>query len=576
MKYYIKVTSWNLLESFVTESISPYSFYHDRNFGNNLSRYLDKSSELTNYLLLSTEDRGGEYTIEVDECLIDKRRIIPVKKNKSIFLYDRTIYYKKGSIRFRFSTLEQKDALIAETQILLEVKTIDKYAEDFYVEPIKAKHYPRIGNTISYEQSASVQIDNIYNKIKGAIIGYACGRLENVDSNVQKLIVQVREMKNSLAGLHTQIMMYGSKVGNGSQYLERISKCKELYETSIDKKTNLFDILRQQFLEVVKIVEVRSQEFQDEGKEKMQMHLMELTKQKEAIEMEMSKYEICDLISELNEIKNQEKKNGERVGKSRVYFKKGTKEYERKKYLKAQIRDFEHNNPDYRELKEQLKAIKESIIQSSVGAHKYDATIKSLFDRMSDTINNIVANIDKNASHREEFDLTSLVMDIGKIRLAISSGAESDFFNIVLQKTVGTDEEVMSDNYILNLIESSAIAFKKMPSSQSAEGIKILDCLRNYWAYKKHKGSGFTIPKELEIFSSIMAFFVKPFGFEQIERYMQNNDIYGKEYSFMLWGASIGYASLPKTLTKSIYNNPSAYTIVDNYLFSVMKGLYEA
>ena len=51
MQYYINVTSWNLLESFVTESLSPFAFYQNRNFGNNLSRYLDKSNEKTNFLI---------------------------------------------------------------------------------------------------------------------------------------------------------------------------------------------------------------------------------------------------------------------------------------------------------------------------------------------------------------------------------------------------------------------------------------------------------------------------------------------------------------------------------------------
>lgn len=39
MFYYIGINSWNLLESFVSESISPFSFYQVRGYGNNLSRY---------------------------------------------------------------------------------------------------------------------------------------------------------------------------------------------------------------------------------------------------------------------------------------------------------------------------------------------------------------------------------------------------------------------------------------------------------------------------------------------------------------------------------------------------------
>ena len=55
-KYYIEISSWNLLESFVTESISPFSFYQERDFGNNLSRYLSGEKERSYHLILSTKD----------------------------------------------------------------------------------------------------------------------------------------------------------------------------------------------------------------------------------------------------------------------------------------------------------------------------------------------------------------------------------------------------------------------------------------------------------------------------------------------------------------------------------------
>lgn len=53
MFYYISTNSWNLLESFVSESISPFSFYQVRGYGNNLSRYLDGTNERANYLIVS-------------------------------------------------------------------------------------------------------------------------------------------------------------------------------------------------------------------------------------------------------------------------------------------------------------------------------------------------------------------------------------------------------------------------------------------------------------------------------------------------------------------------------------------
>ncbi len=55
MIYYINITSWNLLESFVTESISPHAFYSERTFGNNQSRYLDARHELNEFLVCRQE-----------------------------------------------------------------------------------------------------------------------------------------------------------------------------------------------------------------------------------------------------------------------------------------------------------------------------------------------------------------------------------------------------------------------------------------------------------------------------------------------------------------------------------------
>ena len=46
---------------------------------------------------------------------------------------------------------------------------------------------------------------------------------------------------------------------------------------------------------------------------------------------------LSDLHSELECIKDQERMNGMRNGKTRLYFRKGTQEYERKAYLKKEI-----------------------------------------------------------------------------------------------------------------------------------------------------------------------------------------------------------------------------------------------
>ena len=136
MKYYISISAWNLLESFTTESISPVAFYAERAYGAKLSRFLEDKFDRTYKLILSTKDNGGDYTIEVDEELIDKSLLAP-EKDKTIFSYPKTIYYQKGLVAFRFNTQEIMDSMIAESQILFEVKCVKKYQSDFYVKEVK-------------------------------------------------------------------------------------------------------------------------------------------------------------------------------------------------------------------------------------------------------------------------------------------------------------------------------------------------------------------------------------------------------------------------------------------------------
>lgn len=96
MFYYISTNSWNLLESFVSESISPFSFYQVRGYGNNLSRYLDGTNERANYLILSTKEINGDYVLKVNDEILDKSNIAPVKNSKTLFTYNKTIYYKRS------------------------------------------------------------------------------------------------------------------------------------------------------------------------------------------------------------------------------------------------------------------------------------------------------------------------------------------------------------------------------------------------------------------------------------------------------------------------------------------------
>lgn len=580
MKYYISINSWNLLESFVTESLSPFAFYNKRNFGNNLSRFINNSNDKIKFIVLSTVDNGGDYSIIVNDTILDTSSIKPVKGLKTMFVYSKTLYYKKGTVSFRFGSQALLDAFVAESQILFEVKCIDKYKDDFFIKEVKEKKASstlrRLGESFSFEQQTLVKNDNQFNIIKGAIVGYARGALTTSDSSDLRLVSMIKDIKNSFAGLNTQIMVNDSEVERPEAYIIKLKECKKSFNEVLHEKTNYFDILTQLFLEVRNLASLRCAElsrYKVDNKER-------LIDQKQDIEYEICKIErtsnISILKAELKQIKDEEKRLGERSGKTRIYFKKDTPKYNRKQELKAILKEFEESNEDYKALLRKLDEINTSIQNANSGKSQYDATLSALFVRISDITNNLQKKFDQGKSlNAVDFSCIEYTQEYGlELREASEDNDELEYFNVLIKTIVSRETlETISEQFILSLIEKSAIAFKSCPSYESEKGKLITECLRNYWRYKHNQCTGFVIPGDMPVLQSVMSFFLKPFGFDQIERYMMNKKFTKKKYAMMLWAACNGYAALPKTFTSVLYQDEEHYMAMDNLLEDIMHQL---
>lgn len=578
MIYYINVTSWNLLESFVTESISPHFFYLERSFGNNLSRFLDSNHELSNFLVLSTRETKSDYSIQVDSSLIDEESLSPVKSHSTLFTYSKTIYYKKGLVAFRFATEELMSSLIAEAHILLDVKCVDKYADCFYVSSKGFKSVEvasKLANHdgFSFELNESVMKDNLFNTLKGAILSYARGVLTTSNSDEQKLKSQLLSLKNMFAGLNTTIMISGDKVKDVESISVQIQEAKAIYNRMRGVKTNQFDIISQQFAEIVRLAEERAKTLAQFKGSNLSVRENQLKEEKKKIEEEVFKMEvdcnIAGLRSELQVIKDQERLNGKRLGKDRVYFKKGSAEYERKSWLKKEISQFEETHSEYKSLIFRIKEIDMRIAELNSGNTQYDNVIIGIFTRISDIMNDLIKKVN-DTEVLNNVDLSNIVITAdGNISVKVNGAcaAEVDYLNIALQYLIANPpKDQISDALILNLIVETAKIFKDYPSATTEEGMAIMKCLREFWCYKNQRCSVFSIPENLPVFQSIIAFYVKPFGFEQMERYILHKKYTQKAFGFMLWGACLGFASLPKTFTNVIYQDDDISIQIDEYL----------
>jgi len=570
MKYYIEISLWNLLESFVTESLSPFSFYQERNFGNNLSRYLSGDKERSNHLILSTKDLGGDFSICIDETLVDKSVLEPVKGLTTVFTYPKTIYYRQDFVYFRFSTKDLKNSLIAESQILLEVKCLEKYVSAFYVEKVEKverKGISKLGNAISFDKCSFIDFDNSYNKIKGAVVGYARGLYTSSDESNLLLQTELRMLKNSFGGFNTQIMM-SDVFEENDEIVAQINKCRDLYFCQVEQ-SNSFDVLIAQFHEIQNLATLRAKEIQAQTSfvrnAERELLLSEKTEvENQIIEIEKS-YNIFDVRHELVEIKDKEKANGKAVGKTRLYFKKGTAEYERKTLLKQKIEDFESNNSDYRKLKERLYYIEHGL---NVDANTYDSALSAQFTRVSDILNDLMKK-SYSVTNNADVNFSKLLFDSDGLLLNnLSDNPEISYFNILLKLIFCKYAETqLSEHTVLQLLVDSANEFKEDSLSESDFGQRILTCLRVFWQYKNQKTEQLLLPEDdMPVFQSIYSFFVKPLGFEQIERYMLLKMFSQKAYAFMLWGAWIGFADMPKTFTNVLYQNDDVTRFIDEKL----------
>lgn len=281
---------------------------------------------------------------------------------------------------------------------------------------------------------------------------------------------------------------------------------------------------------------------------------------------------ISDWIEELNSIKKKERDNGIKMGKKREYFKKGTWEYERKKYLKQEIKKYEDENYEFKSIKQQIADIKQQITNIESGSSMYDTTLGALFVRVSDIMNDLIgkAKVSGEANGNIDyfcFSLKNLTISIE----VLNSDEEKVFLDVIMNEALMCKQRGLSDEVVLNLIVESANKYKCLECSNTEKGKQILSTLREFWSYKHNQCSSFSIPANLVVLKSLMAFFIKPFGFDQIDRYAQNRGIDNKEYGYMLRGALIGYTAFPKTFTDALYTNTDIYIPMDEYLTAIHK-----
>lgn len=577
-KYWAILSHWSLIDSMATESISPYSFYMERCFGSDLSRYIDGSERINHIVLYATEP-VADIAVELSESLLEPQSLCPVGKGHKVFTYPKTIVFRKGEVRFRFSSDVLLKTILSETEIMLEVKCTRLYRDDFYVSvggtPVNKELYM---DCLPLErQDEFIVADDRRNYVKGAIMGFVRGSLTSHSESDRTLLNALADLKNSFGGQHTKIMIDCTYHPIAS-LMNKIESVEELYVLAGHRRTSNFEVIKHIYIEVIDIAkkryeDLKSRKILDRQKQADQFEV--LARQ---CEMEMSRImnegDLSKVVDELNIIKSMEVARGREVGKSRLYFKKGTPEYIRKLELKAQIEDFKKNNEQYNELDRKCREYKRRKTELMTDSTEYDGAISPAFLKISDVVSSITADVSR-ISSAGTVDLSPIDVTDGRtVVLRPGCGysvGQVEFFNILLESILDNplkELRPVSDMDVMKILQISCKRYKdECKTFDTDEGQKIKDIVNSFWKYRKHDPSGnIVLDPSMPLLSAAIAFFVKCQDFSQIERYSENKGIGCKPYSLMLWSALVGFASLPRTMTDEIYSDLERYRDIQNIL----------
>ena len=596
--YWIPIKLWNLNEVFTTESLSPISFYKEREFGNPISINSDKIEDENNLILFSGQVKS-DVLIKVSSSLLHKSSLKEINGNcktgvKS-FEYSKTIYLKKDLIQVCFCSQGVLDGFLNNTLMLLEVKTVNKYKSNFIVqEGINRIQQKTVYQAMLYSERDEIQpfFDKAVNQIKGLVYGYVIGLIGVVDETEQSLISSLTKLKNLITSTHTDIVLSESYTDRWVVSIRKIiNDCADAYFSNFRQKTDVFEMLILRLKEIDKLNKMRCDELIKQKGLDFKHNYNNKSKRLELLKNDLIGFECdCNVIhlrEELNQIKKEEKARGEAKGKSREYYKKGSVEFTRKQELKDRINKF-NNNVQYSELRDKIKRLENDLREYQFGFTNFDSSISEQFSRIEEYLHGIIkqtlnhflmikkkdnkypeilfkVDVEKltQSYQRNKIGYVSFSIGFPKSSFSFLKESELDLVNIILNSILCHPQGRLgnySEKTVLDILISIG---KELPDDVVAK-----QTLRDYYKFRKGESVDYMFPDN-NVLASLLIFIMKLNGPDQITKMLIKRNIHHKELALMFYGAFVGFANMPKTFTNVIFDsgNQKLFDLIDEFLF---------
>lgn len=608
--FWLPISSWNIPELFITESISPNRYYKKRKFGNSNNLITDDNGiplQAENCLVLYpnqfrfTPKIGKPAFIYIHQSAINEDFLI-IDKDGIGYYFD-TIFLRYGNFQLRFFNENDKKMFMANTSVSLEAKTFNKYNLDFFKEQkqniLFVGKEPSIVNNhkinllvTNQDKGRNWAFDKAYNQIKGFVYGFLCGTIGKKSGNEVELETELQKLKNKVNALRTFFEMsesYSKEIFEVT--LKLTEQCEKIFLETLPNNANhnFIGIKKRikdlQNLQPLKLAELKNQKnnSRKSGTGKIKEELDLLYKKKTILKNQQEKL-------------REEKRNLNELAKSIKRPKKDSEEYERKQELKYEIQEIQD---EINNISSTLKPINKEIRNlnndfgefKSFGRTQYDGNIEEQFYKITSSINNLIfASNSEVADKQRKSDLPNLSgfdFDINRLAEKYEGKIEQENFidsidSIHFDMLSKNDKELLTiilNTVFLNPSEFSGdvseslinqILEEVLNKSKKLEDKEIVNSLSDLFNYRMTREGNYQIPDFSITLQNFFSFIIKPTNPEELKKIIYSKGIREFHIAYAIWGAFVGFAAMPKTFTNIVFDSEdkNIFEQIDDYLFS--------
>lgn len=538
MKIYIPISTYNFNVVFETESISPKSYYKQRDFGNHTFRdsHIDQLHQ-ENYLLLykeipNTNDNDTIF-LSVDFDFLEIDLVTDIVEG--IFGYPKTIYFNPEYLEVLFLNEKQLKETIIYAQNFTTLK-VGKYKSAFKILNLPTfKKYPLQTQNLQNKLSEQViENDNFFNHFKGLIYGFAIGSLSNSKPTAEKELLKLfQDILGSFTTIKSQLLIKESQKDSfvSKKPYEKPNKFYQSpnldnAETSKKGLSNLIHTAEKLFY---------------------QSFPQELETQRNNSTMLKNEVERFADIMRTQKAYSFQLENFEEVGKFLLL-----NPFEKALFLFQEYTNFSRLQ----------------ISLNSDFAERKTEDFKTIFADLKRQIEALFMHQLSNTKPKGlDFATYLTVSPKGNIQIQPNqfglSEQENSFLQIILS-VLFNDEMKRANPTELTVDEKlkiiTAIAEKIKVTQNNSE---LVENLRNLYKFFKTFGSFQIEALKSEVLKNFACFLVKPDNLDELTKYLETKKVAQMQMGIGFWCAYNGFASINENSVKPVWNSKIDF---DTYL----------